>query len=274
MLAKKRKDIKTTSKLQNTLDRDVFNGSEEEEEVNKDLISYLDESKGSDLVPQNMRLKWSRFAFWASIFSGLVTLAFSLASFLVSRETSSSSIFANAFDALLGTVSSFAVAWRFRDEMNGGDISSKRERTATFGISLSFIATGIATVAASIVHLTETDHPRKTQEMLIILWCSLVAFLLLAYMQYCLASKLDSQSMWAAGADSVLAAAMSFGIGISTYIYREWPKGMWWLDHAVACCLGVISAMYGIYLLTLTVLCNQELLGEKSDVPEDKVPLK
>ncbi|KXJ19352.1 uncharacterized protein LOC110254944 [Exaiptasia diaphana] len=258
------------------LDREVFNGAKEQTETEQ-LISYLDDEKdrrSSESLPSNIRIRWSRAAFWLSIVSSFITLSFSLASFLVSNDTASSSIFANAFDALLGTVSSFAVAWRFRDELNGEEISSSRERIATFGIGISFIATGIATVAASIVHLTETDHPRKTQEMVIILWCSLAAFLLLSYIQRCLAGKLDSQSMWAASADSALAAAMSLGIVISTYVYRSWPKDMWWLDHAVACILGCISAVYGTYLVSLVALCNREVFGSDKQSSEEKMSLK
>lgn len=278
MQSDKQRSIQTSNhrKSAEVLNKEVFNGVEDRTE-REQLISYLDDEKdhrGSESLPKNMRMRWSRVAFWLSVFTALVTLSFSLASFLVSNDTASSSVFANAFDALLGTVSALAVAWRFRDELNGEEISTKRERIATFGIGLSFIATGIATVAASIVHLTETDHPRKTIEIVIILWCSLLAFLAITYFQRCLADKLDSQSLWAASADSFLAAAMSLGIVISTYIYRSWPAKMWWLDHAVACILGVISAVYGTYLVSLVALCNQEVFGTDKHSSGEKSALK
>lgn len=277
MFNKKQKNFKSTEKT--TLDQDVFSDSNKET-VKKELVSYMDDSDDSELVPEKVKRKTRlcRQAFWLSVFSGIVTLAFSLASFFISSDTASSSIFANAFDAFLGTISSVAVAWRFRDQLNGGVVTIQRERIATFGIGLSFIATGIATIAASVVHLTETVHLHKPQELLIILWCSLAAFMSLAYVQYCLASKLNSQSMCAASADSAMAATMSFGIVTSTYIYRVWPKQLWWLDHAVACFLGTISAIYGIYLLSLMTICNEAILGGKRRQPdivaEDKVPLK
>lgn len=233
----------------------------------KDLVSYLyepnDNEEVSDYLPKKQREKWSRVAFWLSIFSVFVSVVFSLASFLVSSQTDSSSVFASAFDALLGTVSSIAVAWRFRDMLNGGTRGLKRERIATVGIGVGFVATGVATVADSIIHLVDNTHPCKTNKMLIILTCSLVAFLTLSYAQTCISKKLDSQSLRAASADNALAGAMSFGILISTFVYQS-AKSVWWLDHSIALFLGVISGGYGLHLFLITVICNKELFGEKN----------
>lgn len=252
------------------------NAKDKENQHDKELVSYLyepsdkeDDDDVSKRLSKKQREKWSQVAFRLSLLSVFTSVVFSLASFLVSYQTDSSSVFASAFDALLGTVSSIAVAWRFRDLLNGGTLGRKRERIATAGIGVGFVATGIATVADSIIHLVDNTHPCKTNEMLIILTCSLVAFLTLSYCQKCLSKKLDSQSLRAASADNALAAAMSFGILISTFVYQS-DKKLWWLDHSIALILGVISGGYGLHLFLITIVCNKELFGDKE---QEKKPL-
>ncbi|XP_048583893.1 transmembrane protein 163-like [Nematostella vectensis] len=231
---------------------------------NKDVVSFLDEDETErPFLSQKAREKWCRAAFTISILAIVISLLFSLSSFFVSGQTESSSVFASAFDSLLGTMSSVAVAWRFRDSKNG-EIGHKRESIATLGIALSFITTGIATVATSVIHLTDSIHPRKPDEMLIVLTCSLLVFFVLAWVQNCIAKKVNSDSLRAAAVDYAMASAMAFGILISTYVYRENKPRLWWLDHSVALSLGAVSAAYGIYLVVQAEWCNSTILEEKS----------
>ena len=240
---------------------DDENAPEEEPTADKNCVSYTYEEmtrkQTFSALPQKQRERWSRAALGVSISAILATLTFSFASFMVSRETESSSIFASAFDAFLGALSSLIVAWRFRDVKNG-DVAPVREKTATLGIAVSFIASGIATIISSSVHLSQGDHPRKPNELIVILSASLVCFTLLGYVQQCISSKLDSQCLRTAAVDSWLAAALSAGILASTFVYRQERPDLWFLDHTVALLIGTVSTIYGTKLVVEILILKAE----------------
>lgn len=215
-------------------------------------FSYLDDEESQEneklqALPRRVCERWSRAALVISVISICTTLGFGIASFAESRVTSSSSMFASAFDAILGSFNSIIVAWRFRDTLNG-KVAPKREKAACFVIALSFIIGGVCTGTESSFRLTHRDHPNKPDVLLIILSASFICYLLLFYAQNCIALKLKSASMKAAAVDSALAALMSLGIFASTYVYRVHPE-LWYLDHSVALILGLISTIYGLKLL-------------------------
>lgn len=216
----------------------------------KHCVSYLEEIKvpSDTFLPQKFREKWSRAAFAVCIASFFITIAFSMVSFVASKTTESSSIFASAFDGALGAFNSLVVAWRFRDVLNG-EVTPKREKIATLGVAVTFLGSGSATVAIAILRLLAHDHPEKPDELIIILAASLVCYFNLALVQDCIAKKLDSLSMRASAVDSWLAAAMSIGVLVSTFIYRQVGRSVWFLDHSVAILIGFFSLIYGIHLV-------------------------
>ena len=213
-------------------------------------VSYLEETKlpSRTFLPQKFREKWTRAAFAVSIASFFVTVIFSFVSFFASKTTESSSIFASAFDGILGAVNSLVVAWRFRDSLNS-DITPKREKVATLGIAVTFLASGSATIAIAILRLLSNDHPEKPDDLIIILGVSFVSYFVLAPIQDCIAKKLKSPSLRAAAIDSWLAAAMSSGVLITTCIYRQVGTSVWFLDHSVAIFIGLLSLIYGLCLV-------------------------
>lgn len=231
---------------------EAFTDDEDDKQPLKDkhCVSYLEETKApsNTFLPQKFREKWSRAAFAVCIASFFVTIAFSMVSFAASKTTESSSIFASAFDGILGAFNSLVVAWRFRDAMNG-EITPKREKIATLGIAVTFLASGSATVAIAVLRLLAHDHPEKPDELIIILGASFACYFNLALVQDCIAKKLGSSSLRASAVDSWLAAAMSAGVLVSTFIYRQVGKSLWFLDHSVAILIGFLSLIYGIHLI-------------------------
>ena len=226
-------------------------------------VFYLDDEEKKEnevfqALPRRARERWSRAALAVSVVSVCTTLGFSVASFAASRVTSSSSMFASAFDALLGSFNWIIVAWRFRDSLNG-KVAPRREKSACFVIALSFIIGGVCMGTESSFRLADHTHPHKPDILLIILSSSFICYMLLFYAQNCIALKLRSASMKAAAVDSALAALMSIGIFASTYVYRIHPR-LWYLDHSLALSLGLISLIYGIKLLVDVTCCKKERL--------------
>ena len=228
---------------------EAFNEEHAEKQpiVDRECVSYTYEESSKMILSQKLREKWSRAALGVSLFAILVTIGISLASFMVCKETESSSIFASAFDTMLGAFSSLVVAWRFRDVKNG-EVAPAREETATLGIALSFVVSGIAVITTSVLHLAHGDHPERADELISILGTSLVCFSTLGYVQNCISSKLHSQCLKTAAIDSWLAAAMSAGILVSTFIYRQTQPDLWFTDHLIALLIGVTSCVYGLKL--------------------------
>lgn len=211
--------------------------------------SYLVEERESSnkILPHKFRERWTRAATLLAIVSFIATVGFSLSSFITSQATESSAVFAAGFDAFFAAINVVAVCWRFRDEING-DTGALREKRATSVIAATFILGGIATIAISLYHLKIKDHPMKTSEMVIVLTIGFVIYSVLCFCQCYIAIILRSASMKALAVDSGLAAAMAIGLLGSTWIFRE-KKSLWFLDHAVAAFLGVVSLIYGVILV-------------------------
>lgn len=246
---------------QRSLTMEAFTDEDEEDKQplkDKHCVSYLEETKAPSktFLPQKFREKWSRAALMISIASLFITLTFSLVSFVASNSTESSSIFASAFDGILGSFNSLAVAWRFRDASNG-ELAPKREKIATLGIAVTFTISGSATIAIAILRLMARDHPEKPDELIIILAASFVCYFFLALVQDCIAKKLDSSSLKASAIDSWLAAAMSVGVLVSTFIFRQVGTRVWFLDHSVAILIGFLSLIYGIHLVVEIAFCKK-----------------
>lgn len=229
----------------------VSSESEDEDAENKRgcASSYLVEERENNkkTLPHKFRERWTKAATVLATVSFIATVGFSLASFITSQATESSAVFAAGFDAFFAAINVLAVCWRFRDEING-DVGPMREKKATSVIAATFILGGVATLAISLYHLKIKDHPTKTGEMVIVLSTGFVIYSALCFFQCYIAAVLRSVSMKALAVDTGLAAAMSIGLLASTWIFRE-KKSLWFLDHAVAAFLGVVSLTYGVILI-------------------------
>lgn len=252
----------------NTLHGDeIVLSSESEDEDTKNsrgcASSYLAEERENSKkpLPHRFRERWTKAATILATVSFIATVGFSLASFITSQVTESSAVFAAGFDAFFAAINVVAVCWRFRDALNG-EIGPIREKKATCVIAGTFILGGAATVAISWYHLEIKDHPTKTGEMVIVLTSGFVIYTVLCFFQCHIAALLQSASMKALGVDTGLAAAMSAGLLASTWIFREKPR-FWFLDHAIAAFLGVVSFIYGVFLV-LQVMAIKLVKGKLS----------
>ena len=197
-------------------------------------------------LPQKFRERWSKAALGLAIVSLISSVGFSVASFIISKKTESSSVFAAGFDAFFAAVNVTAVCWRFRDELNG-TIGPSREKIATTVIAVTFLLGGIATLVISFYHLRENDHPENADDMLVVLAVGFLIYSILGTCQYHVSVLLQSSSMRALAVDSWLASAMVVGLLVSAWFYRK-HSNLWFLDHAIASVLGVVSAVYGVIL--------------------------
>lgn len=233
-------------------DEIIISSESEDEDSEKKrgcASSYLVEERKSSKkpLPHKFRERWTRAATVLAVVSFVAAIALSLASFITSQATESSSVFAAGFDAFFAAINVVAVCWRFRDELNG-EIGPWREKKATSVIAATFILGGIATIAISLYHLKIKDHPTKTGEMKIVLSICFVIYSILSYFQCYVAAVLRSQSMKALSVDTGLAAAMAVGLVASSWVYST-HKNLWYLDHAVATLLGGVSLLYGVILV-------------------------
>ena len=232
---------------------EIIVSSESEDEDGENFrgcaSSYLVEERESSEkhLPPKFRQRWTKAAAILALVSFIATVGFSLASFIASQATESSAVFAAGFDAFFAAINVLAVCWRFRDDLNG-DIGPMREKKATSVIAAMFILGGTATLVISLYHLKIKDHPTKTGEMVIVLTVGFVIYSILCFLQCYVAAILQSVSLKALAVDSGLAAAMDIGLLASTWIFRE-NYSLWFLDHAVAALLGVLSFIYGIVLV-------------------------
>ena len=256
-------DDSPTSQRSFTMSAFTDDGDDKQPLQDKHCVSYLEETQAPSktFLPQKFRERWSRAAFAVSMASFVVTVIFSFVSFFASKTTESSSIFASAFDGMLGAFNSLVVAWRFRDVLNG-DVQPKREKIATLGIGVTFLASGSATVAIAILRLLSGDHPEKPDDLIIILGTSFMSYFILALIQDCIASKLKSPSLRASAVDSWLAAALSLGVLITTLIYRQVGTKVWFLDHSLAIFIGFLSLVYGIHLVVEITLSGKNGNGK------------
>lgn len=224
-------------------------GDEEVENYRGCASSYLVEERENSkkYLTQNFRTRWTRAAGGLAVISFIATIGLSLAAFVTSQGTESSAVFAAGFDAFFAAISVVAVCWRFRDDING-DIGPKREKTAASVIAATFILGGSATLGISLYHLKINEHPKKTDEMLIVLGIGFAIYLILCSLQCHIAAILQSVSMKALAVDSGLAAAMDAGLVLSSWLCRE-KQNLWFLDHAFAGILGFISLIYGLILV-------------------------
>lgn len=230
---------------------EILSSESEDEDVKSSrgcASSYLVEERETSkkTLPYKFRKRWTKAAALLAIVSFVTAVGFSLASFIISQSTESSAVFASGFDALFAAVNVVAVCWRFRDELNG-EIGPLREKKAVSVIAITFVFGGIAIVVIGLYHLKIKDHPLKTREMMIVLTVGFVLYTFLAVFQCYVAKMLQSSSMKALAVDSALAAAMCIGLLGASCIYLE-VKSLWYLDHAVATVLGVVSLVYGIIL--------------------------
>lgn len=227
---------------------------EEEEDTRAfPCVSFEDEpisrDKARQKPPVHIRVRWRKAAIWVTVVCIIVSVLFALASFVALAEYGSDSALAMAFDCLIAIFDSLVVLWRFRDEENG-KLGPKRERFCCICFGFSFIISGTITSGVSVGHIIGYEGPDKSVALIMVaLTCSFITYAVLALMQLQVSAKLRSSAMLASSIDSGLSGMLIFGLLLSDLIYDVVKEDPWYLDHAVAIGVSVVSILCGIKIL-------------------------
>lgn len=231
-------------------------------------ISFMDEDLMIDhtkKMPEHMKQRWRRAAIWVTVFCIVVSFIITIASFRAAGAYDSSSALALAFDCANAFLCSFVVLWRFKTAKNGS-LGYKRERISCLVFATSFIVSGTLTAGLSIKRIVEKDHPTKTFCIVAVLSVGCFLYTLLAVMQCYVSKKLLSSAMLGSCIDSVLSAALMFGLLVSNCAFLLVHTDLWYLDHSMAILVALVTILCGLQILV-------ELLFYKK-LPIDMMPCK
>lgn len=231
-------------------------------------ISFMDEDLMIDhtkKMPEHMKQRWRRAAIWVTVFCIVVSFSITIASFRAAGAYDSSSALALAFDCANAFLCSFVVLWRFKTAKNGS-LGYKRERISCLVFATSFIVSGTLTAGLSIKRIVEKDHPTKTFCIVAVLSVGCFLYTLLAVMQCYVSKKLLSSAMLGSCIDSVLSAALMFGLLVSNCAFLLVHTDLWYLDHSMAILVALVTILCGLQILV-------ELLFYKK-LPIDMMPCK
>jgi divalent metal cation (Fe/Co/Zn/Cd) transporter len=141
-------------------------------------------------------------------------------------------------DAVIDSVASVALIWRFLVESSQPERAVRVERLAERLVGIALIVLGLYLVAGSARSLAAQSHPEATFAGVALLLASAVALPPLAFAKYRVASRLGSGAL---RADSVLTAVAGLlaVIGLASLAASE-ALGIWWADAVAALIVAVI----------------------------------
>lgn len=240
----------TTEYLQDT---------KKEKEDEYDCISPFDELQNLKRISFK---RYRRFALIVSVASIYITLILSISGFIVSFTSQSAGEFAFAADAILGSISSAMIIWRFYNSKE--QLNPEKDRKACFFISLCFIATAFIMLGETIVNLVEEKKARNPDAMLEISIIGFACFTVLFIMKYWIAEKIGSTAIKADSYDSAAGGANSLGLVVSTYVYKANPR-VWFLDDCVALLITAATLIYGVKLNYEVTCARKQKHSETND---------
>ena len=190
--------------------------------------------------------RYRHIAVVVSAASIYITLILSIAGFIVSYTSQSAGEFAFAADAVLGSVSSAMIIWRF---YNGNEqFNPEKDKKACFIISLCFMGSAFVMLGETIVNFLLEKKARNTDAMLAISIIGFSCFAVLFIIKYWISEKLNSTALRADSFDSAAGGANALGLVLSTFVYKENPK-VWFLDDCVALFITIVTLLYGVKLM-------------------------
>ena len=175
-----------------------------------------------------------------------ITIILSIAGFIVSFTSQSAGEFAFASDAILGSLSSAMIIWRFYN--NNEQLNPQKEKKACFIIGLCFILSAFIMLGETFINLLSGKRARNTNAMLAISVVGFFCFTVLFIIKYWISEKLHSAALRADSFDSAAGGANSLGLVLSTFVYQE-STTVWYLDDCVALFITVVTLVYGVKLM-------------------------
>jgi divalent metal cation (Fe/Co/Zn/Cd) transporter len=161
----------------------------------------------------------------------------------VALASGSLSLLGFGVDAVIDSVASAVLIWRFLVESRQPDRAVRVERMAGRVVGLALIALALYLVTGAIRALGAQTHPEASVASLVLLFASVIVLPPLAVAKYRVAARLGSGAL---RADSILTwvAAVLAAITLVSLAASE-ALGLWWADAIAALIVGAIIVREG-----------------------------
>ena len=185
-----------------------------------------------------------RRALWLSVFSVVWNgIAGSLAAY-VALVSGSLSLLGFGVDAVIDSIASVALIWRFRVESAQPVRAAQVERMAERVVGVALVLLAVYLVVGSIRALATQSHPDMSVASVALLVASVVVLPPLARAKYLVARRLGSGAL---RLDSILTAVAALLAAISLASLAASDRlGLWWADAVAAVVVAVILAREGL----------------------------
>jgi divalent metal cation (Fe/Co/Zn/Cd) transporter len=176
-----------------------------------------------------LSIVWSGVAGSIAVYAALVSGSLSLLGF--------------GADAVIDSVASIVLVWRFRVEAHQPHRAQRVETAAERVVGVALIALALYLAFGALRALMSEAHPETSPASLGLLLASVVVLPPLAVAKYRVAARLGSGAL---RADSILTAVAAILAGISlASLAASQAFGLWWADAAAALIVAVIVLREG-----------------------------
>ena len=195
-------------------------------------------------------------AFLLSWISLLVTVVAFVAGLIVAVATASSATLGFALENAVDFVSSALVCWRFQ----GGGKSipeatlELREKRASVGIALSFVALAFVVGGVASGHLSTHESPSNVGALLGLAVPSVLLFSGLGGLKLWVGIATKSPSMKKDAACSLCGALLSLAVCIGVAASEGTDGDVWWFDAMMALLVSICLLIYGAGVLIKNAL--------------------
>ena len=188
-----------------------------------------------------------RGALWLSIFSVVWNGIAGSAAAFVALGTGSLSLLGFGVDAVIDSIASVALIWRFRVESAQPVRAARVEKMAERIVGVALILLAVYLVVVSIRALATQSHPEASFASIALLVASVIVLPPLARAKYVVARRLGSGAL---RLDSILTgvAALLAAISLASLAASD-MFGLWWADAIAAIVVALILAREGLMSL-------------------------
>ncbi|GFO08198.1 DNA-directed RNA polymerase subunit [Plakobranchus ocellatus] len=218
--------------------------------------SYQNKNENTFLIDERESPKNLAKLYTAALAISWVSILFSLgsgiAAIVLSFSNRSESLFAYGLDALLDSLSSVAVVWRFMDSTDHAK-SRIREYKACLVIGVLFLVSAFSLICRSILAIVTRTKIAKhvTLFIEISLTCGLVT-LIIGLIKVYLGYRIGSRALYTDSIITLVGAATCFMALAGLELYLQ-NKGLWFLDSVFGMVCGVFLIFFGLRLLYQTI---------------------
>ncbi|KAL1499472.1 hypothetical protein AB1Y20_011675 [Prymnesium parvum] len=169
---------------------------------------------------------------------------------VISVISKSSATLGYALENAVDSFSSALVLWRF---WGGGatvpeSILQLREKRASVGIALAFVALALVVGGTAIAHLSKEEELSHHAELIALSLPSVFIFTLLGLLKLHIGRATDSPSMRKDGACSLCGGVLSLGVCIGASASLS-DSSLFWIDASVAVAVSAGLLLYGLFIL-------------------------